>query len=97
MNTFGGFGGVSCCSLMLDLKNFLPGSASGPKQKAQRCIIETGQAGNNGQPVKETEIPAHYQNHLSRKRKDVLSLTVFQTKIYMWIYHININMSSNIS
>lgn len=82
MNTFGGFGGVSCCSLMLDLKNFLRGSTSGPKQKAQRCIIKTGQAGNNGQPVQETEIPAHYQNHLSRKRKVVLSLTVFQTKTY---------------
>lgn len=83
MNTCGGFGGVSCCSLMLDLKNFLPGSASGRKQKAQRCIIETGQAGNNGQPVKKTEIPARYQNHLSRKRIVVLSLIVFHTKTYM--------------
>lgn len=68
-NTFGGFGGLSCCSLMLDLKNFLPGSPSGPKQKAQWRIIKTGQAGNNGQPVKETEVPAHYQSHLLRKRK----------------------------
>lgn len=85
MNTFGGFGGLSCSILMLEVKNFLPGSPSGPKQEAQRCVIETGQAGNNGQPVKETEVPTHYQNYLMMIRKGEVylykhSCIEFQTK-----------------
>lgn len=94
MNTFGGFGGLSCSILMLQVKNFLPGSPSGPKQEAQRRVIETGQAGNNGQPVKETEVPTHYQNHLFMKRKGEVYLykhisTEFQTKALLYIYYIN--------
>lgn len=68
MNTFGGCGGVSCSVFMLDLQDVLLGSASGPKQDAQGGIIETGQAGNNGQPVEEAEVPTHDQDHLGRKR-----------------------------
>lgn len=74
MNTFGGFGGLYCSILMLEVKNFLPGSPSGPKQEAQRGVVETGQAGNNGQPVQETEVPTHYQNHLLMKRKRGLKI-----------------------
>lgn len=84
MRTFAGFGGLSGSILMLDVKNCLPGSPSGPKQEAQWRIVETGQAGNNGQPVKETEIPTHYQNHLWMKRRGYLykhTSTEFKTKV----------------
>lgn len=85
MNTFGGFGGLSCSILTLEVQNFPPGSPSGPKQEAQRRVVKTGQAGNNGQPVKETEVPTPYENHLLVKRKGEVYLykhssTEFQTK-----------------
>lgn len=90
MNTFGGSGVLSCSILMLEVKNFFPGSPSGPKQEAQRRIVETGQARNNGEPVQETEVPTHYQNHLlmSRKEEGYLhrhSSTEFQTKAQLCI------------
>lgn len=69
MKTFGGFGGLSCSILSLEVKNLLPGSPSGSKQEAQRGVVETGQAGNNGQPVQETEVPTHDQNHLLMNRR----------------------------
>lgn len=71
MNTFGGCGGVSCSVFMLDLQDVHLGSASGPEQDAQGGIVETGQTGNNGQPVQEAEVPAHYQDHLVRKRREL--------------------------
>lgn len=70
LNTFVGFGGASSCIITLYLQHSLPGSTSRVKQEAQRCIVKTGQTGNNGQPVEETEVPTHYQNHLQQRRQD---------------------------
>ena len=69
LDTFVGFGGASSCILILYLQHSLLGSTSRAKQEAQRCIIKTGQTGNNGQPVEKTEVPAYYQDYLQQKRQ----------------------------
>lgn len=77
-NTFGGFWGASSCVLILYLQYCLLSSPTRTKQKAEGCIVKKGQTGNNCQPVEETEVPTHYQNHLQHKRqvgKTTLALT----------------------
>lgn len=69
LTTFAEFRGVSSCILMLYLEHCLLGSPSRVKQEAQWCVVKTGQTGNDGQPVKETEVPTDYQNHLLQKRQ----------------------------
>lgn len=79
LRTFGGFGGASSCFLVLDLQYRPLGSASGAKQEAQRCVIKTGQTGNNGQPVEETEVSTHNQNHL---RVENIQNLVWRSRTY---------------
>lgn len=67
LTTFAGFRGTSSSILTLYLKHRLFGTPSRVKQEAQRGVIETGQTGDNGQPVKEAEVSTDDQNHLRQK------------------------------
>lgn len=68
LNTFGGAGGASSCIFTLYLQHCLLGSPARAEQEAEGCVVKARKAGNNGEPVEETEVPAHYQNHLQEQK-----------------------------